>query len=245
MASVTARKGPAAQSPPLHPMGGSLKRSSSRASLTDPKPKRKRTKQGCITCRVRGKVSVFVVLGPPKYFLLFYGRVKRLCAGEDQCTRRGRSDRLLRERSREEENRWCCAHILDLETHRFGFCYALWHEWLVDFLAFLPSSLLSRNATNSESTTARPARPANVFACIVLDSKIVDQIGSGYVAPYPDENNSLMRPLLLVVEGKHSRMEKASQGLFVVSRPRQGPCRLRPPSWQCPRRLPDVGRYAS
>ncbi|PVF99775.1 hypothetical protein CPB86DRAFT_796347 [Serendipita vermifera] len=55
MASVTARKGPAAQSPPLHPMGGSLKRSSSRASLTDPKPKRKRTKQGCITCRVRGK----------------------------------------------------------------------------------------------------------------------------------------------------------------------------------------------
>lgn len=42
-------------SPPLQAAGGTLKRSSSKASLTEPKPKRQRTKAGCITCRVRGK----------------------------------------------------------------------------------------------------------------------------------------------------------------------------------------------
>jgi len=58
-----------------------LKRSAKEARLAEPKPKRQRTKAGCITCRVRGKVSLAL------YFLIFRAPFVTLCA-DGQSTRR-------------------------------------------------------------------------------------------------------------------------------------------------------------
>ncbi|KAG8818897.1 hypothetical protein FRC19_010251 [Serendipita sp. 401] len=55
MASSSPRKAQSASGPSLQTSGPSAKRSSSKADLGEPKPKRQRTKAGCITCRVRGK----------------------------------------------------------------------------------------------------------------------------------------------------------------------------------------------
>lgn len=60
MATVSSTKASTLSSPIVQAAGGTLKRSSSKASLTEPKPKRQRTKAGCITCRVRGKVSPLI-----------------------------------------------------------------------------------------------------------------------------------------------------------------------------------------
>lgn len=58
MASNGVRKGPGAGSPSMQAPSALLKRSAKEARLAEPKPKRQRTKAGCITCRVRGKVSL-------------------------------------------------------------------------------------------------------------------------------------------------------------------------------------------
>ncbi|KAG8830744.1 hypothetical protein FRC17_004307 [Serendipita sp. 399] len=78
MASSSPRKAQSASGPSLQTSGPSAKRSSSKADLGEPKPKRQRTKAGCITCRVRGKSKENIKTWRKRVteFLLSQGLVK-------------------------------------------------------------------------------------------------------------------------------------------------------------------------
>jgi hypothetical protein len=65
--------GAGAPSASLQASTTALKRSAKEARLAEPKPKRQRTKAGCITCRVRGKVSPRPLF--PYFYLLFNGHL--------------------------------------------------------------------------------------------------------------------------------------------------------------------------